>query len=359
MAILLASLLALVIAAVALSPFWAPAIASLLPWGPKPSTADYNAIEARVSAIQARPIPDIEAIKSADAALAQRVAAMEREVAGLHREEEGEAPATQAALAQLTHRADALDTQLASRTRTLTDGMGKMEEELAERAAADGNMAGRLATLERQAQTQSSADRADSLLLLALLQMRQAVDEALPFPAEYAAFTKLAGHDPDLAAAVQPLADDARDGVASNARLRRQLAALAETITSAKPPQSKAKWWQQALDRLRRLVRIRRIDGAAKAGSQTAVETSQSALAQGDLAGAIAALEKLTGPNAEVAQPWLRSARRRLAAERALTRLQALLTDRLVTPPGSPPAGPASLPAPSAAPPPAAVKTPS
>ena len=73
---------ALVIAAVALSPFWAPQMARLLPWGEKsPASAqDYTALAARLTEIEKRPDPlsfDVEAIKSAESTLARRVDQLE------------------------------------------------------------------------------------------------------------------------------------------------------------------------------------------------------------------------------------------------------------------------------------------
>ena len=76
----------------------------------------------------------------------------------------------------------------------------------------------------------------------------------------------------------------------------------------------------------------RRIDGAGQSGPEAAVNTAELALAGGDLEGAVAALDKLTGAPAQAAQPWLRTARQRLAAETALRRIQALLATRLGNP---------------------------
>jgi hypothetical protein len=88
------------------------------------------------------------------------------------------------------------------------------------------------------------------------------------------------------------------------------------------------------------LVTIRRIDAASKTGPEAAASSAQTALARGDLPGAVAALDPLTGANADAVRPWLRMARERLAAEAALDRLQEILTARL----GSPPAGPVAAP---------------
>jgi len=359
----LGGMLVLVIAGVLASPFWAPALRPLLPWGTQSGAARYDALaqhlatlETRVARLEQRPVAppiDADAIKSAQAAVAQRVTALEAGVATLRQGQQRQtqqAAATTAALTQQSQRLDAIAAQ--------TVELDKLQQELAQRGNAAGELANRVDALEHQLHSQSNVDRSGAALMLALLQMREAVVSARPFPAEFQAFKELAAHDPDLAAATQPLADAARDGVASQAVLRQRLDEIADRIATAKTPPVKPKWWEQAIDRLRSLVTIRQIDGTAKAGPDAAVEAAQSDVAQGNLKGAVAALSKLTGANAEAAQPWLDQARQRLAAEAALMHLQDLLSARLSAPAAASPA--VTAPAPAAEPtPPAQPKTPS
>ena len=82
-ALWLAALPALVIAAIALSPFWAPPVARTLPWGEKPPAAgqDYAALATRLTEIEKRfasPTFDVDAIKSAESTLARRVRSARR-----------------------------------------------------------------------------------------------------------------------------------------------------------------------------------------------------------------------------------------------------------------------------------------
>ncbi len=129
--------------------------------------------------------------------------------------------------------------------------------------------------------------------------------------------------------------------------LRQQLADLADQITTIRPPAAKPKWWAPALTQLEGLVTIRHIEPSTKTGSQATIETAHTDLAQGDLGAAVAAVGTLTGTNAEVAQPWLRMARQRLAAETALSKLQALLTSRVGAPPAVSPASTSPAPGPA------------
>ncbi len=264
----LAGLLVLVIGGVALSPFWAPAIAPLLPWARTPAAADYDALAARIAALEQRPPPptvDADAVQSAEAATARRVAALETAVAALRQDRQASSQTT-AAVTQLAQRIDQSDTQAASRSAAATSEIQQIQQGLAQRTAADGDLGARLATLEHRVQAQDNADHTGAIMMLALLQMREAIDEARPFPAEYATFKALAARDPDLTAAAEPLADAARDGVASRAVLRQRLADLAAGMTTAKPTATKSKWWEQALERLRGLVTIRQIDDRGKPG---------------------------------------------------------------------------------------------
>ena len=77
-ALRLAALTVLIIAAIALSPFWAPQVEQLFPWGGKPPATeqDYATLAARLTEIEKRPALssfDVDAIKSAESALSRRV----------------------------------------------------------------------------------------------------------------------------------------------------------------------------------------------------------------------------------------------------------------------------------------------
>ena len=62
---------------------------------------------------------------------------------------------------------------------------------------------------------------------------------------------------------------------------------------------------------------------------EAALSAAERSLAAGDLAGAVAALDPLSGPAAEAARPWLQMARQRLAVEAALHQVEGLLVARL------------------------------
>ena len=365
----LAGLLILILAGVASSPFWAPQIEPLLPWGE--NRDDYAALAARVAAIETRPVapsPGIDAVQSAMSQLARRVdqldsrlavvekrpappsvdtdainsalGALGRRVDQLESAAKPDLGPIRAGMQQVEQRLAAIETQSASRIASETAASKDMQQELSRLGKFEGDLADRVAALEREAQSQEKPElRADGMLALLLGQMREAIEQARPFPAEFGAFIKLA-RGSDLAAGAQPLAEPARNGVASRAVLVKGLAELAGRM-AASDPAVKSDWREQTLARLRGLVTIRRIDDSSHTGSNGAVGAAQAALARGDLAGAVAALEPLTVTDAEAARPWLLLARERLTAETALDHVQELLTERLG---GSPAAAPAKVP---------------
>jgi hypothetical protein len=368
-ALWLGAVLALVVAGVALSPFWASALTPLLPWGERPavSATDLAQLSARLDALEKRPapaIPDIGPIAAAQSTLAkrvdqleavwsaqqqteaavaaaktavqqldQRVAALETQPAA-RASEEAEMQKVQQEIARLgtvasdlTSRLAALEAQSASRTAAENGEIQNFQQEVSKLAGVAADLTNRLPEIERQLRTQGGLARTDAVLLVSLLQMGEAVEQGRPFPTEYAAFTALAHDQPDLTSATEPLGPAAQHGVPSRLALSAKLAALAGRIPSAPPPTA-GDWGAQALARLRSLVTIRRLDSTSESGPG-AVDAAERALAQGDLSGAVAELDRLSGADAEAATQWLGMARQRLAVEAALSHVQELLTDRL------------------------------
>ena len=191
-----------------------------------------------------------------------------------------------------------------------------------------GDLTQSIAALDKAAQAQPAADPKNTALALVLLQIRDAVEIGRPFEAEYQALVALAHEHPEITAAAAPLAGPAQSGVASRAALIERLRQLAPQIATAKPA-AKDSWKSQIVAQLRQLVVIRRIDGEAQSPAEAAVGAAQRDLAGGDLVGAVAALDALTGPAQAAAQPWLQTAKTRLAAEAALREVQAALVAAL------------------------------
>ena len=344
----LVAALALIVAGIALSPFWAPAVALLLPWGaslPAPNP-DYAAFAARLEAIERRPVAlagDVGAIGSAQDALVRRVDQLEATRNGDRPSETALAP-LKGALERLQQQLGAIEAQAASRQAGEAAEMRKVQQELTRLTTVTADLADRLAAQEQRSRAEETQST-EAALLVALLQLREAVERARGFAPELSAFTALAHDRPDLIAATQPLAEAARDGVTGRLALAKGLAEVAGHIASAAAVPPEADWEAHALARLRSLVTIRRIEGAPQSEPEAAVRAAEVAVGRGDLGDAVAQLDRLAGANAEAAGPWLRTARRRLAAEAALTHLQELLVAGLAHVPETSGRAPAEAPA--------------
>jgi hypothetical protein len=278
------------------------------------------------------------AAEGPDPALIERLDRLE----AAQKQDRQDAAKSLAALQQTTGQAaaaiKALDSRLAAleaKPAAPADETPELRQQQAKLATAVADLSARVAAAEKAiaaekaAPAQSAADPTDSALLLTLLRIRDAVEVARPFAAEYDAFTALAQPRPEIAAAAAPLAEPAKTGVASRTVLVARLHALAGAIATAEAPPAEPDWSDKVLARLRGLVTIRRIDGAGQSEPEAAVSAAERALRGGDLAAAIAALDRLAGPPAEAARPWLQMARQRLAVEAALQRVEELVTARL------------------------------
>jgi hypothetical protein len=243
-------------------------------------------------------------------------------------------------LSDLTARLDQSQKAEQAQATDIATTLRSLQQDLRAQQSAAAELRSRLQAFEKTAQSRAG-DLTDMGLTLALLQVRNAVEAGRPFPAEYDALSSLAKATPEIAAAVPALADTARTGIANRVVLEQELRALGHKIDAASVPTgADSGWTGAALDRLRGLVRIRRVEEAEPSReAEAAVAGAERALAGGDLRRAVAAIETLQGPEAAAAADWLRKARERLAAEAALQRLEALLTGRLgqtAAAPGSP-----------------------
>lgn len=286
----------ILVGAVAAAPFWAPPVMLALPWGGGKEVA-----RAVKPMSQASPAPD-PAIAAAKAQAMQNAAALQ----------------------QLMQRVAALE----AKPPPAPPDLGPIRQQLDALGRTTADLDKKIAVLTAQVQQQPATDPRSVALALAVLQIREAVDIGRPFAAEYRALADLTRDRPAIAAAAAPLADLAASGVASRAALAARLHQLAPQIATAEPPPQPG-WRARIVARLRALVTVRRIDGAGQSPSEAAVGTAQHAMAGGDLAGAVDALAKLGGAHAAAAEPWLRMARQRLAAESALHAVGVALTAAL------------------------------
>jgi hypothetical protein len=302
----LALALAIVVLLVATAPFWAPGVVPLLPW----SRANPERGVDAASMLQGR----LDADETKLTALGARLAALEaRPVATPPR-----LAASPPAPATLQLAPQAQSPEIAAAIKALQDQMAK----LAGQSTTTGD---RLTKLETTISNAGEKGRADRTLLLALANLRVAVEGSAPFAAELAAVQTLAEGKPEVKQALAPLGVDAKSGLPSLAALTERFdRSVAPAILRARAEIASTDWGDQILARLERLVVIRRIAPGGPAPSdvaEAAVAQADAALKAGDLTGAVAALGKLSGPSAAAAAPWLAQAKTRVAAEADLAKL--------------------------------------
>jgi hypothetical protein len=325
----LAGVLVLVVVLIGTAPFWA----ALLSWAPAPAPA----------AGRSEPTPDPR-IDRLEAAQQQ----------GQQRRQQDEATAN-AALQTLDRRVGALE---AKPSLPVSD-VAELRQQVTKLSTTAADLAARVAAIDQAVHAQAvqaAVDTTDTAMVLVLLQIRGAVAAGRPFAAEYEALLGLARARPEVMAAAAALAEPAKTGVAGRAvlagRLRELAGAIVAAAASPDAPENAGGaatgWGNEALSRLRGLVTIRRIDGSGQSrpgtGPEAPVKAAELALAGGDLDGAVAALDKLTGPAAAAAGPWLAMAKQRLAVEAALQRIETLLAARLGAPATAPATAPAGSP---------------
>lgn len=340
-AIVLAAALLLLAALAVTAPFWAPS----LPWAPREPARDPR-VEPLAAALQ-QSRQQQQAQNDAVQQLERRIAALEARPAPPPAQDVGEMRQQVTALSgtasDLAARVAALDKALRAQQQAageLATQVAAAEKTVQAQKAATAELAPRLDRLEAAITHAAASDSTDTAIVLVLLQMRSALAAGRPFAAEYDTLMALTHDRPEIAEAAAPLAEPAKSGVATSAvllgRLRQLMPAIgkAAAASPANGGAAPAGWGEAILDRLRGLVRIERVapssgEAPAEGSAAATVTAAEQALAGGDLAGAVAALDKLTGPEAAAAAPWLRMAKQRLTVEAAIHRIETALMARL------------------------------
>ncbi|HUK61111.1 MAG TPA: mitofilin family membrane protein [Stellaceae bacterium] len=316
------ALLVLALALVGTSPYWAPPLRPLLPWGSEPQGGT-DALAARLDAAEA-----------ARAGIAARLARLETQT-----QQQGSpgaaAPPDTAALQQVAQQLTALEARVGAinvpDTAALTQSLQQMGARLDDLDAKLGQLAA----------AQAAGDVGDVRLLAALAGLRAALAGSGPFDGELTGALALAHGDDTVAAALQPLANAAPSGIPSAAllaeRFRAETAPAILHAAAAPQPAANRDIGDRVLAELKGLVTVRRIDaGASDDATGGAVSAAEAALRTGDLAGAVKTLQGLSGPAADAAKPFVTAAQQRLNAEGAVSGLARKVAGRIAAAPTPP-----------------------
>lgn len=282
-------------------------------WGLRPSAAPPSAspgaardpqvarrlaaLEDTAAALKSRleAAPSLGASATELASLRTRIEALARERA---------APADGAALAELTARLDHVQAQTEAATAALTalkaeivrlDTTGPRADAAVVRALALAGAAGRL---------------------------RAAVASGRSIAEELAAARQAAAGTPALLAALAPLGEGAP--IADRAQLLEAFPARASAALAAVRTQAGETWTERSLARLAGVISVRRVGAEVPGeGAEARIARAEAQLKLGALALATEELARLPSPALAEFASWLAGARQRLAAEAALSALDA------------------------------------
>lgn len=334
---------AVAVATVYTQPYWAPLLQGT-------AESQGGGADAAVAELQAR-LDALEQSMPADpsqplSAMSERVSTLEAAVsqgAGRDPETDAALESLSAELARLTDRIAGLEEDF----ETLRSRAGAPSEELVNRLSSEAErldsilarqseLAARLAAAEADLDAVQD-DRAaapggrETLLLLATLQLRDALQGSGPYADPLAMLQNLAAEDAALTPIIEPLERRATTGVPSLAELRARFPDVARRIAAIESAKEGEGWSAGVLRRLSEAVNLRPV-GLVEGAAPTAVAArAEVKLNEGDLAGAVAELDALDGAAAEAAASWRADAEARLAARRAVSELGALVSRRFAT----------------------------
>lgn len=198
-------------------------------------------------------------------------------------------------------------------------GLGRLEAENRRTAQSAAELTKRVDGLEVARSEAAGLSETARALIVAAGQLREALRTSAPFADELAAVKKVAGDQPDLARIVGDLTPYAETGIPVLATLGDRFDAMASATSTAAHRIEGGDWMTAVANRLSSLVTIRRTDAE---GADDTIDgrlaRAQAAMRDGDLIAAVKTLEGLADGPAAAAAPWLKQARARVLAERAM-----------------------------------------
>lgn len=289
-----------------------------------------QALESRVGKLEAAPAP-AAAPGGGDADLASRVDALQKLVNDLK-----SAPAASPAVAGAS--ADALKA-LAGQ---VDDLGGKLKDLAAGSAQASAvlALADRVTSVEKAVQAIIARQDRAVAFLLAVGQLREAVNGGAPFADELKAARAIAPSDVSVDDAAGGFAAWADKGLPQREALAVHFDALAPDIirnSAVADMAAQSGLWQKTLSRVATLLTITRSDGGAEGSGTPAIVARVSRLLQaGDVGAAVSEAKQLDGAAADTAKGWLADAEASLAAAKGLASLTAEAVARVGTAPSTP-----------------------
>ena len=295
-----------------------------------------EALARRVEALL-KEAPGGEALAGLAAQMRQagdRMAALERRLGELAQARPGAESEIKSALEKQAADAKAALERLAAETRAAGQKLAAEAEQLKKDLAALQTRVGAIAEDVRRV---GGASNETGTLIVALGQLRRAIQDGAAYRAAFDAAKALAKDRKEFEPALAMLAARADQGVPTAAQLRQRFDRLSVAVlraaAAAKPD---ADVWDRIWARLSTLVTVRRVGEVAGESAASALSRAEAALARGDLAEAAKQLGALTGPARAAAEGWLADARARLVTEAALAELERAALGLLAPPKSRP-----------------------
>jgi hypothetical protein len=285
---------------------------------------DLSALDARIKALEtkkAEPAPDLSELTGRVARLEESLKALgETASAG---GSVADAAALGARLSDLEQRLQAqIDAKLAERDASGHQAIDEMKSAIADLNA----KVGALSVAERGAD-QDAASAKSAASVLALANLRAAIDSGRPYATELASLRSLAPGIGNFGA----LPAFAEQGIPTLAELTTSFKTASDEAAGAVPAAASEdeSFFSSVLQSAKSMVKVRRIDGDATGDGPDAVLTRAGAkLKQGDLIEAIQAVDGLQGTPRQALASWIDAARARASAEDTLTRLETSLREQ-------------------------------
>lgn len=287
-----------------------------------PSTSvDLTAITERLDGLerQAGAAPD----NSAQTNLAAELAELRDQLQSLA-DNSGASPAGAPEVEAMQSRLEAAEAQITTLENDARDAGRATSEEL---ARAQDEIAGLRDQVKALSEIRSVAAPGVSRavgLALATGRLQRALDTGAAYDDTLVLLERFAGGDEELAGPLDQLVSHAVDGIPTRSVLTQRFSQLANDIVISAGADEATGWTDRALNRVRSVVTVRPIgSGVSGDGTAARVARAEAMALSGDLAGAVGEIEQLTGAAAQAAATWLADAQARLAADAAISAIEA------------------------------------
>ena len=322
------ALLIAVVAAVGLltQRYWTPYLGGSGATGAATGAADTAAVDAlseKVAKLEAGQ-QKLAGIQSQIATLDKRVAALPTSSAGGADAEQletitKEIAATKQAVDGMATRVTGLEANVGKTPQPVAEALSRLQQDAATMRQSISALSSRIKALEDRPVI--SGERIAALAVTAG-QLESAVLAGQAYSGPLARLRALAAGDKAMADPIATLAKDADSGVPTLAALTRGFDRLAPELVASAPGEAPTGWFGKIREKAVALVNLRPV-GAS--GSASPITRAEQAVADGDLATALKALDEVTGP----VDNWRTDAQRRLAADDAVAKINAQVVDRL------------------------------